>query len=553
MNVQDEINQIAFLHESAVEEIIERCTVALEGSGEAIGVKSDDNVADSPSMSPSVDPELIEGKHRRSTLYHLRAEAYLNAQKDTMALFDVDMALSLCDANAPPHRSMHSRVLRGKILVRMEKVLDAIEELEHVAWHACDTDLIRLAHYHLGKLYSRVPLFATAAVHFGHVAQSDAMAHKLTVLYRGAAQIDTVDELQRLIHSLPQTNEPFLIEFSQNLIEFFIVRRAMQTLSHNTTRDMHHFLQSFVDEIGTVANDVIRSITSGKFEHAERVEEVLEYARTDPNMRLPLLFLGDFASSIESSVLVEFCTRKILRLQGESVNFFKDMDLVIRPHQDFTSKADTSFDFIGALEALSNAAEPTQLILKDFNTKPLRFRCVPAMEGESPSCLTESEWALLHASLEERFRQRPWSLAFNSKIHGASFMTFRHRVAHHGPTLFLIHTVDGNTLGAFIEPQVKFSPNIHFGNQSTFVFSNDKASFRKGNHIVQVYRTTGSNKYYCLFTHSYFTIGGGDNVAFRIDEDLKEVQSFPCATFGSPCLLPTARCELASLEVWFLK
>jgi hypothetical protein len=135
-----------------------------------------------------------------------------------------------------------------------------------------------------------------------------------------------------------------------------------------------------------------------------------------------------------------------------------------------------------------------------------------------------------------------WKQLYSLKCHGASLESLmKHMEGVRPPILLFVKDSKDAIFGVFSHDswQVKSS---FFGSSRTVVFTLFP-------HF-KVYPSTGQNSFYMLANSQYLAVGGGNNHALWLDDNLRRGTSGPCATFDSPQLASEATFRIHSLEAW---
>ena len=138
-----------------------------------------------------------------------------------------------------------------------------------------------------------------------------------------------------------------------------------------------------------------------------------------------------------------------------------------------------------------------------------------------------------------------WSCRFSSTQHGCDLGTLQRLASGCSPTLLLIRDTRGATLGAFVANPWRRLPR-YYGSGDSFVFALRKKA------ELEVHHWTGANLQIMLTTSSEIAFGGGSTgFAIKLDDNLDEGSSEPCATFGNGKSLASAeRFHCAAVELW---
>ncbi|KAL5268613.1 hypothetical protein ACHWQZ_G002454 [Mnemiopsis leidyi] len=135
-------------------------------------------------------------------------------------------------------------------------------------------------------------------------------------------------------------------------------------------------------------------------------------------------------------------------------------------------------------------------------------------------------------------------LAYSMKIHGMSLRSlYNHCEPYQDlPCILLIKDTRQYVFGAYLSAGIIESPK-YYGSGETFLFrlSPDQKCFF----------WQGSNHYFMMGTHEYFTVGAGDgNFALYLDEMLEKGTSNRSLTFYNEVLSSESSFDVLTVEVW---
>ena len=135
-------------------------------------------------------------------------------------------------------------------------------------------------------------------------------------------------------------------------------------------------------------------------------------------------------------------------------------------------------------------------------------------------------------------------LAYSMKIHGMSLRSlYNHCEPYQDlPCILLIKDTRQYVFGAYLSEGIIESPK-YYGSGETFLFrlSPDQKCFF----------WQGSNHYFMMGTHEYFTVGAGDgNFALYLDEMLEKGTSNRSLTFYNEVLSSDSSFDVLTVEVW---
>ncbi|XP_038694124.1 MTOR-associated protein MEAK7 isoform X2 [Tripterygium wilfordii] len=153
--------------------------------------------------------------------------------------------------------------------------------------------------------------------------------------------------------------------------------------------------------------------------------------------------------------------------------------------------------------------------------------------------------ALSHQELED------WKLLYHSSFHGLSFNTFLGNISNNeGPTVLVIKDTAGDVYGGYASQPWERRSNF-YGDMKSFLFQlHPKAS---------IFRPTGANNnlQWCAVNFTSEDIPNGIGFGGRanhfglfISASFDQGHTFPCTTFGSPCLSGTNRVCPEVIECW---
>lgn len=194
--------------------------------------------------------------------------------------------------------------------------------------------------------------------------------------------------------------------------------------------------------------------------------------------------------------------------------------------------------FLGSLLRLSDPGSqvPHLLLPENLDSKMLLLR-------------EEYAWhiggALSHQELGE------WRLLYHSAVHGLSFSTFLGKISNNeGPTVLVIKDNDGYIYGGYASQPWERHADF-YGDMKSFLFQlYPKAS---------IYRPTGANNniQWCAMNFSSESIPNGigfggraNHLGLFLSANFDQGHTFPCTTFGSPCLSKTDRIIPEVIECW---
>eukprot|EP01006_Ploeotia_vitrea_P051517 TRINITY_DN67570_c8_g4_i2.p1 TRINITY_DN67570_c8_g4~~TRINITY_DN67570_c8_g4_i2.p1 ORF type:complete len:285 (-),score=55.93 TRINITY_DN67570_c8_g4_i2:1393-2247(-) len=165
----------------------------------------------------------------------------------------------------------------------------------------------------------------------------------------------------------------------------------------------------------------------------------------------------------------------------------------------------------------------------------------PELKGsnrDSPSVLTTDQLRHIVYHLPPRFRTASqWTLKYNSLEHGISLDTMYRNLSKSEHHVFIIRTMKGQVLGAFVPGKVAVSTH-YTGTGETFVFTfGDDPT----NEKIVVYKWKGdffANEHFILASHEDgLHVGGGGHPALWLHKMLLKGSSGQCQTFASPPLI----------------
>lgn len=165
--------------------------------------------------------------------------------------------------------------------------------------------------------------------------------------------------------------------------------------------------------------------------------------------------------------------------------------------------------------------------------------------SENSMLLSESFRAFLYSSMPIIVKDRHWILLYSTAKHGISLRTlYRKSAALSDPYLLVAGDFHGATFGGLLTAPLKpTSKRKYLGTNEMFVFTNV-------NENPQIFKATGSNRYYFLCMNDAISLGGGGHFALHLDEDLLNGSSGACDTFGNHCLATSMDFTIANVELW---
>ena len=168
-------------------------------------------------------------------------------------------------------------------------------------------------------------------------------------------------------------------------------------------------------------------------------------------------------------------------------------------------------------------------------------------------------------------------LKFSMLRDGASVVSLLHCVRGSARTIVAIETFEGDVLGAFTSSPWRQQGNSYYGTGEAFLWRLRKSRYTACSTIedqvklesdVEFFAWSGKNRNVqrLVSHHSELMLGGGGvegageekdadcGVGLMLAPDLSHGFSYPCHTFDSPSLRPSAddRFEIANMEVWTL-
>jgi hypothetical protein len=173
--------------------------------------------------------------------------------------------------------------------------------------------------------------------------------------------------------------------------------------------------------------------------------------------------------------------------------------------------------------------------------KPLKL---PAMSEDS-SLLSEDLRNAIYPYLPTLAKGRQWVLLYSTMKHGISLRTlYRKAALIPGPCLLVAGDRLGATFGGLLlSPMKPTTKKKYQGTNDSFVFTNVGGT-------SQVFRPTGSNRYYVLCTNDAIAFGGGGHFALHLDSELLYGSSAACETYGNLGLATTEDFVVKDVELW---
>ena len=170
----------------------------------------------------------------------------------------------------------------------------------------------------------------------------------------------------------------------------------------------------------------------------------------------------------------------------------------------------------------------------------------PELFGGNSTILANSMIQMIHKWLPLRYNWLDWNLIFKLSKDGSSMITFYDKCYNSGPTILIVKDNGGYIFGVFLNESWTNKPTKFFGGGDTFVFrvypNPKKFGWKKG-----------GNRFFVLGQNDGITIGGGEHVALRLQNNLSNGISQHSDTFDNSVLSSSEDFKVVSLEVWGLK
>eukprot|EP00850_Spirogloea_muscicola_P000092 SM000001S04494 [mRNA] locus=s1:506245:507817:- [translate_table: standard] len=140
---------------------------------------------------------------------------------------------------------------------------------------------------------------------------------------------------------------------------------------------------------------------------------------------------------------------------------------------------------------------------------------------------------------------REWVLLYSSQRHGISLATmYRRSQMLAGPSLLVVGDKRGAVFGGLLSTVLKpSSRKKYLGSSDSFVFTDVTGK-------LELFLSTGINRYFVLCLIDNLALGGGGHFAIQLDGDLTTGTSGPCETYGSPCLAHDEDYIVKNVELW---
>nr|GLL24684.1 TLD domain-containing protein 1 [Ipomoea trifida] len=162
---------------------------------------------------------------------------------------------------------------------------------------------------------------------------------------------------------------------------------------------------------------------------------------------------------------------------------------------------------------------------------------------------TEYAWVIGGALPQEELHE--WKLLYHSTVHGLSFNTFLGNVLNDkGPSVLIIKDKEGYIYGGYASQPWERHAEF-YGDMKSFIFQlYPKAS---------IFRPTGANHniQWCAVNFSSESIPNGIGFGGRVNHfglfipaNFDQGHTFPCTTFGSPCLSASNVIYPEAIECW---
>nr|KAJ0228335.1 hypothetical protein LSAT_V11C100035710 [Lactuca sativa] len=235
---------------------------------------------------------------------------------------------------------------------------------------------------------------------------------------------------------------------------------------------------------------------------------------------------------------------KLLRPFSEIVDSLGLKDPFIRNWVDLLSFLLAGVKSDGVLSAEMNTLlveleHLLRLLFSDFPSDKL-----PKMSKPS-QLMTENTRSDLYVALPVLSQGKKWVLLYSTWRHGISLSTlYRRSNLCPGLSLLVVRDRKGAVFGGLVEAPLKPSTKKRYqGSNDTFVFTNTP-----GRPVI--YRPTGVNRYFTLYSTEYLALGGGNHFALYLDSDLLNGSSLASETYGNSCLSHTQEFEVKEIELW---
>lgn len=173
-----------------------------------------------------------------------------------------------------------------------------------------------------------------------------------------------------------------------------------------------------------------------------------------------------------------------------------------------------------------------------------------------PSILDATHRTQLCKVLPVRLQREAWVQLYNTREHGTSIKTLLNRCEGEGELLFVVQTIRGVILGAFLGESLMRSSRFYANGESfLFTFAGNGTDKR-----LQIYKWSKNNLYFIRSTEQDgIVFGGGEDgkCGLCIEPDLLHGYSYPCATYNNECLngqssdtTENEHFHILAIEVW---
>ncbi|XP_055357759.1 oxidation resistance protein 1-like [Paramacrobiotus metropolitanus] len=166
---------------------------------------------------------------------------------------------------------------------------------------------------------------------------------------------------------------------------------------------------------------------------------------------------------------------------------------------------------------------------------------LPELRGQT-EILTELIRKTLIPELPSRARFYPWTLVYNTAIHGFSLKTlYRKMLKIESPTLLIVRDVQDHTFGAIVSCALKVAEHFYgTGESALFSFTPE---FRIYNWCSNSFIVRG-------LTESIAIGSGGGTFGLWLDSDLNRGRTQTCETFENDPLCSCGDFIIKNLEAW---